>query len=226
MPTNKTPLQQLVKSKVKALAEARKLDLSQIEQLIDVLSEAAHKKREELSSKRKKAINQVTQIIFDAELSPKDIEQSMRARVSGKGVQKKQKASPKAKKVLAPKYRLEIDGQEHLWTGRGRMPVVFREYFERGNTRESCLIGAKPEKPAAKKQAKKAPAKKKVTASKAAAAPKKAAAKKAAAKKKPAAKKATPKAKTKSGAVAPQQATTGPESAPGAPETPSKDNAA
>ncbi|WP_350145113.1 H-NS family nucleoid-associated regulatory protein [Haliea sp.] len=50
-----------------------------------------------------------------------------------------------AKKVgkrptIPPRYRLEIDGQEHLWSGRGRTPKVFQAYFDAGNSRESCEI--------------------------------------------------------------------------------------
>ena len=49
-------------------------------------------------------------------------------------------AAEKAK--VPPRYRLEIDGKEYLWSGRGRTPRVFREYFDAGNSRESCEIAA------------------------------------------------------------------------------------
>ena len=44
------------------------------------------------------------------------------------------------KKVLA-KYRVAGDGNTHEWSGRGRTPVVFQQYFDANNaTKESCLI--------------------------------------------------------------------------------------
>ena len=47
----------------------------------------------------------------------------------------------KAKKKLPPKYRLiDLDGAIHEWTGRGITPKVFQQHFNRGHTKESCLI--------------------------------------------------------------------------------------
>lgn len=44
--------------------------------------------------------------------------------------------------TVPPRYRLELDGQEYLWSGRGRTPKVFQAYFDAGNSRESCEITA------------------------------------------------------------------------------------
>jgi DNA-binding protein H-NS len=47
----------------------------------------------------------------------------------------------KAKIKLPPKYRLvDLDGTTHEWTGRGLTPKVFKQHFDRGHTKESCLI--------------------------------------------------------------------------------------
>jgi DNA-binding protein H-NS len=46
----------------------------------------------------------------------------------------------KAKIKLPPKYRLVVDGTTHEWTGRGLPPKVFKQHFDRGHTKESCLI--------------------------------------------------------------------------------------
>lgn len=47
----------------------------------------------------------------------------------------------KIKKKLPPKYRLvDIEGNTHEWTGRGLAPKVFQKHFDRGHTKESCLI--------------------------------------------------------------------------------------
>ena len=47
----------------------------------------------------------------------------------------------KAKKKVPPKYRLvDLDGTTHEWTGRGIAPKVFQHHFDRGYSKESCLI--------------------------------------------------------------------------------------
>jgi len=47
----------------------------------------------------------------------------------------------KIKKKLPPKYRLiDFDGITHEWTGRGITPKVFQHHFDRGHSKESCLI--------------------------------------------------------------------------------------
>ena len=47
----------------------------------------------------------------------------------------------KAKTKLPPKYRLvDLDGAIHEWTGRGLPPKSFKQHFDRGHTKESCLI--------------------------------------------------------------------------------------
>jgi DNA-binding protein H-NS len=51
------------------------------------------------------------------------------------------KKTIKAKTKLLPKYRLvDLDGETHEWTGRGLPPKVFKRHFDRGHTKESCLI--------------------------------------------------------------------------------------
>ena len=47
----------------------------------------------------------------------------------------------KAKKKLPPKYRfVDLKGVTHEWTGRGIAPKSFQQHFDRGNSKESCLI--------------------------------------------------------------------------------------
>jgi len=46
-----------------------------------------------------------------------------------------------AKKKVQAKYRVVVDEVTHEWSGRGRTPVVFQQYFDQNNaTKESCLI--------------------------------------------------------------------------------------
>ena len=49
---------------------------------------------------------------------------------------------PRRSKVkLPPKYRItDLQGNVHEWTGRGLPPKMFKEYFDRGYSKEDCLI--------------------------------------------------------------------------------------
>ena len=50
-------------------------------------------------------------------------------------------ASTGVKKKVGPKYRIEDDeGHVHEWSGRGRTPLAFQAYFEKGFTKDDCLI--------------------------------------------------------------------------------------
>lgn len=45
------------------------------------------------------------------------------------------------KKKVAAKYRIVDDeGEAHEWSGRGRTPLAFQAYFDKGFTKEDCLI--------------------------------------------------------------------------------------
>ena len=52
----------------------------------------------------------------------------------------RKKAGPKKGTKVAPKYQIKVGKQAHQWTGRGRMPLVFKEYVEKGGALEKCLI--------------------------------------------------------------------------------------
>ena len=47
---------------------------------------------------------------------------------------------PKKGTKVAPKYQLKVGKQTHKWTGRGRMPLVFKEHVAKGGSLEKCLI--------------------------------------------------------------------------------------
>ena len=75
-------------------------------------------------------------------VSASDLSGSAPKRRGRKAATKKSKVKrgiPKGTKV-APKYSLKAGGSTHQWTGRGRMPVVFREYVEKGGSLEKLLI--------------------------------------------------------------------------------------
>ncbi len=46
------------------------------------------------------------------------------------------------KKKVEAKYRIiDVNGETHEWSGRGRTPLAFQEYFDKqGVTKEACLI--------------------------------------------------------------------------------------
>jgi len=54
--------------------------------------------------------------------------------------QSAKKAAAKKRSKVAPKYRLKVGGQTHEWSGRGRTPIVFRDFVAQGGKLESCLI--------------------------------------------------------------------------------------
>lgn len=41
---------------------------------------------------------------------------------------------------VEPKYAFTVEGEEHTWTGRGRMPLALKELIEKGEELESFLI--------------------------------------------------------------------------------------
>ena len=52
----------------------------------------------------------------------------------------KRKTGPRKGKKVAPKYQLKVGKETHKWTGRGRMPLVFKEFLEKNGSLDKCLI--------------------------------------------------------------------------------------
>ena len=52
----------------------------------------------------------------------------------------KRKTGPRKGKKVAPKYQLKVGKETHKWSGRGRMPLVFKEFVEKGGSLNKCLI--------------------------------------------------------------------------------------
>ena len=146
MPPTPGPLSAIAKSKAVANKLAKNIPLDQLESAIKNLQNAAKtiRKREQskAAARRKAAIKKVTALMEDMGLSPRDL---TGAGVKDKaGVRKKKpvakKTGPKKGTKVAPKYELKIKGETHRWTGRGRMPLVFKEYVEKGGNLDKCLI--------------------------------------------------------------------------------------
>lgn len=129
-------LLELAGNKAKARAAAKELTVAQLENLIagfnsalDKLLEEEELRNAEKALKAEKA-EELAKMIAESGLTLEEIAALSSAPV--KGVAKSRQVDPK--------YRIVVDGQEHLWTGRGRTPKVFQAYFDAGNSRESCEI--------------------------------------------------------------------------------------
>ena len=47
----------------------------------------------------------------------------------------------KTRKPVEPKYKItDANGETHFWSGRGRTPKAFQEYFDLGHSKDSCAI--------------------------------------------------------------------------------------
>ncbi|KGE02824.1 DNA-binding protein H-NS [Pseudohaliea rubra DSM 19751] len=133
---------ELLSSKTKLKADARKLAISELEKLIKALNEVLAAEKTKAAKKEEAAraanIRKINQLLAETGLDPEDLKKQK----AGKGkaaARTKAKAKGKRAKVK-PKYRLVVDGKEHLWSGRGRAPRVFQAHLDAGNTKESCLI--------------------------------------------------------------------------------------
>ena len=130
------------KSRAKTSAEARRLSVAELEKLIGHLNTVLAAEKTKLEKKeaqdRLATIQKVNDILAESGLKPEDLTKAPR-----KASAKKPAAGKRGKKAkVLPRYRLELDGNEYLWSGRGRTPRVFKEYFDAGNSRESCEIAA------------------------------------------------------------------------------------
>ena len=146
MPTAASSLLAIAKSKATANKLAKAIPLDQLEAAIKNLQNAAKviRKREQskAAARRKAAIKKVSALMDDMGLSPSDLAGAgLKAKA---GVRKRKpgakKTGPKKGTKVAPKYELKIKGQTHRWTGRGRMPLVFKDYLEKGGNLDKCLI--------------------------------------------------------------------------------------
>ena len=134
----KSALAPLAKSKIKARSAVKGLSIAELEKLVGNLSSILKAEKEKESAREQAAkqaqIEKIRALMAESGLKPADI------RGGGRKRKARAKAGRGKGRKVAPKYRLMVDGQEHLWSGRGRPPRVFKEYFDAGNTRESCTI--------------------------------------------------------------------------------------
>jgi DNA-binding protein H-NS len=132
-------LKSIAKSKAAANRAVKSLDIQQIERALANLSAAAEtiKERESLRAQRKKevAVQKLKSMMDELGISAADITGTSRPKSNGK-----RPTGPKKGNKVAPKYQITADGVTHQWTGRGRMPDVFRSHVENGGSLDDCLI--------------------------------------------------------------------------------------
>ncbi|CAN0587233.1 unnamed protein product [Ectocarpus sp. 12 AP-2014] len=125
----------LAKSKMKARAAAKGLSVTELNKVIANLTSIVQSEKKKEAAKadaaKKAKIAKIKALMAESGLKPADLKVT-----PGRG---RKKAGAKRGKVK-PKYRLVVDGQEFLWSGRGRPPKAFKEYMDAGNSKESCAI--------------------------------------------------------------------------------------
>jgi len=124
----------LAKSKLKARSAAKGLSVAELEKVIanlsGVLKAEKEKEKSQVEAAKKARIAKIKALMDESGLKPDDL----------KGVGRGRKKATRKKSKVPPKYRLVVDGKEHLWSGRGRPPKVFKDYMDAGNSKESCAI--------------------------------------------------------------------------------------
>lgn len=152
MPANKILLS-AAKSKATANKIARSLEPEDLERALKNLQAAAIKIKKGAADKaaRQRAANlkKLQSIMTKMGLSAGDVRGLSGAKAKKrpgrpKKTAAKQKATtkkgPKKGTKVAPKYQLKVGKKIHKWTGRGRMPLVFKEHVAKGGSLEKCLI--------------------------------------------------------------------------------------
>jgi DNA-binding protein H-NS len=100
-----------------------------------IIIEQRQRREDELREKHKqklKKIEEIKSLLSEQGLSIDDLVGDPLSRVIKTKI---------AKNKLPPKYQLtDLEGITHEWTGRGLAPKVFQQHFDRGHSKESCLI--------------------------------------------------------------------------------------
>jgi DNA-binding protein H-NS len=132
-------LQTIARSKAAANRALKGLDIEQVERALHNLTAAAKtlKERESLRAQRKKevAVKKLKSMMDELGISAEDIVASKKSASTAKKT-----SGPKKGNKVAPKYQITVDGQTYKWTGRGRTPVVFKNYVDQGGSLDDCLI--------------------------------------------------------------------------------------
>ena len=152
MPANKTLLS-AAKSKVTANKLAKSMAPEDLERAIQNLQAAATKikkgEAEKAARQRAAKLKKLKSMMAEMGLSAADVRGLGGAKAKKRPGRPKKAAAkrkaaakkgPKKGTKVAPKYQLKVGKQTHKWTGRGRMPLVFKNHVESGGSLERCLI--------------------------------------------------------------------------------------
>ncbi len=115
---------------------SRELSLAEMEKLAENLAELIEERKEAevaLLAEQKEKLAKLESLkkeILSSGIDLADLVESFEG------------AAPTKKKgSVKPKYEIkDANGELHQWTGRGRTPKVFQEFFNQGGTKEQCLI--------------------------------------------------------------------------------------
>ena len=127
---------------------AKSVGLSELKKAIDHLRAAlvAAEKREARKAATKQAadLKKLKAMMTKMDLSADDVKKLMasppKRKAGSKTTKAKRKTGPRKGVKVAPKYQLKVGKETHRWTGRGRMPLVFKEFVEKGGSLDRCLI--------------------------------------------------------------------------------------
>jgi DNA-binding protein H-NS len=132
-------LESISRSKAAANNAVKSLTVEQIERAIANLSAAAKiaQQRDALKAQRKKevAVKKLKSMMNELGISADDIAGAVKVKST-----KRKSTGPKKGNKVAPKYQITVNGVAHQWTGRGRTPVVFKDYVAQGGALDDCLI--------------------------------------------------------------------------------------
>jgi DNA-binding protein H-NS len=127
--------QEIACNKSRLRAACKELDIKQLTAMATNLAEFIEKRAEEevviaeQAAKKEVEKKAILDAIAKAGLNPEDF--------FGNDIV----LPKKSRKPVSPKYRINDDqGVNHEWSGRGRTPKVFAEYFNSGGSKDTCLI--------------------------------------------------------------------------------------
>ena len=138
----------IAKSKVTANRLAKALSPSDLENAIKNLQGALTKAKKQAADKAAKKqasdLKKLKAMMAKMGISAADVQKLAGVKAKRKAVSKKatvkRKTGPRKGKKVAPKYQLKVGKETHQWTGRGRMPLVFKEFAEKNGSLDKCLI--------------------------------------------------------------------------------------
>ena len=138
----------IAKSKATANRLAKALSTSELENAIKNLQGALTKAKKQAADKAAKKqaadLKKLKAMMAKMGISAADVQKLAGVKTKRKAVGKKaaakRKTGPRKGKKVAAKYQLKVGKETHKWTGRGRMPLVFKEFAEKNGSLDKCLI--------------------------------------------------------------------------------------